>query len=530
MGTFSGKQQRGAASATVDTERQLAEFIAQFHDDPYGYVMAVWPWGRETAWDGGPNPLKDKRGPEPWQRDFLLQLGEHIKANRDWCLMDPSFQKFVWRSARASGHGVGKSALVAWLIKFLMSTRPFTRGSVTANTAAQLETRTWPELGKWHAMSMDKHWFTWTGTSFYFAALPEDQRKNYMASAQTVSVENTEAFAGLHNEGKTVFIIMDEASGIEAPVYEVAEGAMTDGEAFMFLFGNPTRPDGPFFDCFDKHAGMYNLAHIDSRSVSHTNKNALNDIIKKYGEDSDQAKIRVYGQFPTQSFNGFIDGGMVKEAFTRELAPDNKAALIMGVDVAHYGNDESVIFFRQGRDARSRKPIAFQHMNTTVLADRINDIIMRERPDAVCIESSNAGVGVIDRLRDVYHIRVVSVHPGAKAADDTAVRNKRAELWYKLREWLYEDGCLEDDGLVEGIYSQLSKIQYTIHKDTGVLQLEDKDAYKSRTGQHSPDRADALAMTFAIRLAGRDLNNSRLLPGGLHARNHAITEYDELAL
>ncbi|MFN3612781.1 MAG: terminase, partial [Tepidimonas sp.] len=241
---------------------------------------------------------------EDWQAKILRDMGEHIRENAT--LSGIGLDMDVWRSATTSGHGVGKSALVAWIIYFLMSTRRDTRGVVTANTQNQLEGKTWPELAKWHNLAINKHWFTWTATQFYFSQYDEDRRKNYMVEALTVSEQKTEAFAGLHNEGKTVFAVFDEASGIFPKIWEVVDGALTDGDAFFFAFGNPTRPDGEFADCFDKHKHMYHLYEVDSRSVSHTNKKALQDIIEKYGADSDEARIRVYGKFPRMSYNGFI--------------------------------------------------------------------------------------------------------------------------------------------------------------------------------------------------------------------------------
>lgn len=502
-------------------EAELAAFIAQFYADPYGFVMAAYPWGQKTLPDGSANPLANKKGPEPWQERLLKKLGRHIRENI--ALGHMGLEPFVWRSARASGHGVGKSALVAWLIHFLMSTRRDTRGTVTANTANQLETKTWPELSKWHNLLINKHWFTWTATSYVFSAYPTDRQKNYMVTAATVSAENTEAFAGLHNEGKTVFIIFDEASGIESNVWEVSDGAFTDGEGFFFAFGNPTRPDGEFADCFDKHAALYDTEFVDSRDVSHTNKQALNDIITKYGIDSDEVKIRVLGQFPMVSYNGFIRPDAVHEAFARELIIDKNAALIMAVDVARFGRDKSVIGFRQGRDARSIKFHEFSGLSITQLADKAMELANQYRPDAIVIEGTGVGAGVVDIMKD-RGFRITEVHPGAAAKQYDHFFNRRAELWSKLRDWVYENGCLADDGdKDEGMFSQLTTLQYSFDRHEQRLKIENKEEYKKRTGLPSPDRADTLALTFAVHVARRDANHSR---SANRMRQEAVTDYD----
>jgi len=506
------------ASLGIKAEQELATALASFYDDPLGFVMFAYPWGMEKTADGRPNPLRHKKGPEPWQRQVLMDLGAAIKSNI--ILHRNMLERQVWKSAVASGHGVGKSALVAWLVQFFMSTRKDCRGVVTANTANQLETKTWPELAKWHNLIINKHWFTWTATTYYFTQYSSEQQKNYMFNAATVSENNTEAFQGLHNELSSVVVIFDEASGINSKIWEVAEGALTDGEAFFFAFGNPTQPQGDFADCFDEHAALYRTYHVDSRSVSHTNKSQLNSIIQKYGVDSDEAKIRVYGQFPSQSFNGFIGVETVNEAIRRELTADFGAALIMAVDVARFGDDESVIGFRQGRDARTRPMHCFKGLSTVRLAQMVADIARQERPDAIVIESTGPGAGVIDMLRENHHLRVMEIHPGAHSSDQSKYTRKRDEIWHLMRDWLFDIGCIADDPLLT---RQLTSILYSYDKQTRTV-LESKEAMKSRTGNGSPDRADCLALTFGVKLSRRDANNARR-PGGRPAQ--AITEYDE---
>lgn len=501
-----------------ETERKLAEFMGSFYADPYGWVMAAFPWGQATTADGADNPLKDKKGPELWQEDLLKDLGEHIKRNIEFKAMGLDMK--VWKSAVASGHGVGKSAIVAWIILFLMSTRPDTRGAVTANTQFQLEDKTWPELSKWHNLMLNKHWFKLSATGLVFAAYPEERQKNYKTTAATVSEDNTEAFAGLHNEGKTVFVIFDEASGIFKKIWEVSEGALTDGEAFFFAFGNPTRPDGEFADCFDKHSHLYWNRHVDSREVTHTNKAALQGIIDKYGEDSDEVKVRIKGVFPNQAFNGFISVDIVRQAQNRELHPDSDAGLIMAVDVARYGTDHSVIRFRKGRDARSFPARKFKGLALTKLAE----ICMREadihKPDAIVIESTGVGAGVVDIMRDRGY-RIVEVHPGAQSSEPERYMNKRAEYWSLMRDWLFEQGCINED---DDLFSQLTTILYSMDRHEQRLKLEAKEDMRKR-GLPSPDDADTLALTFAVRVARRDRTNEYAKRGP-----KVLSDYDEFAL
>jgi hypothetical protein len=404
-----------------------------------------------------------------------------------------------------------------------MSTRRDTRLAVTANTANQLETKTWPELAKWHKLLINRHWFEWTSTTYYFRQYPEDQRKNYMANALTVSEDNTEAFAGLHNETGTVGVIFDEASGIFAKLWEVAMGALTDGEGFFFAFGNPTNPEGEFADCFDKHSGMYYTAHIDSRDVSHTNKAALGDIIRRYGEDSDEVKVRIRGVFPAQAYNGFIGRETLDLALQREVVHDAGAPVIMAVDGARYGPDKNVIRVRRGRDARSIPPIVIPgRMSNTQLAKIIMIEADKIVPDAIVMESVGPTVGVIDILRD-RNYKVVEIHPGAPSSEPQLYDRVRDELWHLMRDWIVDEGCLADEpALVE----QLSKMQYFVDTRTQKTKIEAKQDYCERTRLPSPDEADSLALTFGVRIARRDRNLDAHRKGQNTGGDVALHEYD----
>ena len=486
---------------SVNTEKQLAEFIATFYDDPYGFVMAVFPWGEPTMPDGAHNPLADKDGPEDWQREHLEALGEHIRLNM--IRRDLGLDMEVWRSAVASGHGVGKSALVSWIIYFLMSTRVDTRMAVTASTQFQLEDKTWPELGKWHSLAINKHWFRWTATTFSFAAYSEDKQKNYRATAATVSETNTEAFAGLHNEGKTVAVIFDEASGVLKKIWEVADGALTDGEAFFFSYGNPTKPDGNFADCFEKHSDMYWTRHVDSRSVRFTNKNALNDIIRKYGEDSDEARVRVLGKFPSSSMDAFIPAEAVDIARKRDNWNDGGNALVMGVDGSRSPTgDKFRISYRQGRDARSLPSLEFPGMNSIDAFNVVSKEFARTRPDAIVIEGSGPTTGLIDILK-FRGYPVIEVYPGAPSSTPEKYQNCRAEWWDMMREWLWTEGVLPEE--CDNLRRELIGVRYGYQRQTLKMYIESKQDMKDR-GLPSPDEADSLMLTFAAKVVRRDRN------------------------
>ena len=320
----------------------LSQQLGRFRYDPLGFVLFAFPWGQPGS------ALAGESGPEPWQREVLEKLGRGLKDRRQ------SPGEAV-RLAVASGHGIGKSALVAWVILWAMSTQSDTRGIVTANTEGQLRTKTWPELAKWHALSVNKSWFTYTATSL--ASSRPGRDRTWRVDAITWSENNTEAIAGLHNKGRRAFALFDEASSIADGVWETIEGALTDAgtDLFWLAFGNPTRTTGRFRECFagGRFAHRWQPVQVDSRSVSMTNKAQIAEWVKDYGEDSDFIRVRVRGVFPRAGDLQYIDGERVDAAVARELVIDAETPLIMGVDIARQGGDQTVIRFRQGLDARS---------------------------------------------------------------------------------------------------------------------------------------------------------------------------------
>src|SRR5262249_53302146 len=275
-----------------------------------------------------------------------------------------------------------------------------TRGVVTANTEAQLRTKTWPELAKWHALALNREWFTYTATALH-SALPARDR-TWRVDAITWSEQNTEAIAGLHNKGRRAFALFDEASSIPDPVWDTIEGALTDSgtELFWSVFGNPTRNGGRFRECFA--GGRFSHPRpgqqIGSRTVAMTNKAQIHKWAKDYGEDSDFMRIRVKGQFPRAGSMQFIDSERIGAAVARELIADPTAALVMGVDIARHGEDQTVIRFRRGLDARSIPAIKFRIPDLMQVASRIMEQINAHEPDAVFIDATGIGWGVCDRL------------------------------------------------------------------------------------------------------------------------------------
>ena len=226
-------------------------------------TAAPLPWVR-AAFDWGKGELLDYDGPDTWQREILEDIGAGILT------VDQAL-----RIAVASGHGIGKSALVAWIILWALSTMPDTKGVVTANTEIQLKTKTWAELAKWHRLAFNSKLFTFAATAIYSSDPAHE--KTWRIDMIPWSLVNTEAFAGLHNQGKRILLVYDEASAIPDAIWEVSEGALTDKDTqIMWLcFGNPTRNTGRFRECFSKFRNRWATKQIDSRTSKFANLKQL---------------------------------------------------------------------------------------------------------------------------------------------------------------------------------------------------------------------------------------------------------------
>jgi hypothetical protein len=447
--------------------------------DPLAFVQAMFPWESD---------LLPNKGPELWQASILnkIRLG----------LLTPNE---AIRQAIASGHGVGKSALVSWIIIWSISTMRDTRGVVTANTETQLKTKTWAELGKWFRMFLGKPLFKLTATAI-FSAMPEHER-TWRIDMVPWSERNTEAFAGLHNQGKRIVVIFDEASAIPDVIWETTEGALTDEntEILWLVCGNPTRNTGRFKDCFGRFRSRWEITQVDSRQVSFTNREQIREWSNDYGEDSDFVRIRVRGVFPRLGTMQFIPSDIVDAATTREVSVHIHDPLVVGVDVARFGDDASVIYIRKGRDGRSIAPIVLRGVDTMTLAGRVTEVYREYHADAVFVDGTGVGGGVVDRLRQLQ-VPIFDIQFGAKA--DRAFypqeeasflyANKRAEMWGMMRDWL-KGGAIPDDNQLK---LDLIGPQYGFNV-RNEIQLERKEDMKRR-GLESPDYADALALTFAL--------------------------------
>lgn len=412
------------------------------------------------------------------------------------------------------------SALVSWVMLWGISTRVGTKGIVTANTDNQLRTKTWTEVSKWFQLAPVLHGlFQMEGTSIH--ARDEKWASQWRFDRITWSEKSTEAFAGMHNKDRRIIVIYDEASSIPDIIWEVTEGMKTDSntEILWLACGNPTRSIGRFKDCFFRHKDQWRTMKVDSRTAKMTNKKLYDGWIRSYGEDSDFVRVRVRGEFPRVGSLQFISDDIVRAAATREPVASIYDPLIMGVDVARFGDGSSVIAFRRGRDARTIPWERFSGVDTNTLSLRIIELYQKYQPDGVFVDAGGVGGGVADRLRysrlPIKDVVFGAVADGANASSEEGMvvyANKRTQMWGAMRDWLGSApnhlGEMLPGGAIPNeirLIDDLTNVQYgyTMLYGKDAIILEKKDDMRKR-GISSPDEGDALCCTFSFPILKSD--------------------------
>jgi hypothetical protein len=468
-------------AATID--EQLADAVAEYYADPLGFVKFAYPWGE-------PGALELYDGPDAWQSEFLRQLGEEVRRRGFDGIraVDPI------RMARTSGHGIGKSTMAAWLTNWIMSTRPHSVGTVTANTITQLSTKTWAAVETWTKRCITAHWWVINTERIYH----RDFRESWFCTPQTCRRENSEAFAGQHAATSTSWYLLDEASAIPDEIFEVAEGGLTDGEPMIFLFGNPTRNTGKLYRVvFGSDQKRWNYGTIDSRNSKISNKQTIADWLKDYGEDSDFFRVRVRGLAPRASELQFIDGQRIWDAQQRKTEALADDPLIAGVDVSGGGSAWTVCRFRKGVDGKCIPPIRLtgeQSRDRSVVIARLAEVLRDKRPErkvAAMFIDSAFGSPIVERLHVLGFDQVHEVSFGS-ASPDGHQANKRAYMWNRMKDWLLR-GMIDPNDTK--LAMDMAGPGYHINRQNKLV-LESKADMQKR-GEASPDDGDALALTFA---------------------------------
>lgn len=481
---------------SIEEQEQIADDIGQFCYDPLGFVLHAYDWGE--------GDLAGESGPRKWQRKVLEEIRDHLS--------DPATRHTPCQIAISSGHDVGKSALVSWVTNWALSTFEGARGTITANTKTQLDTKTQPEISKWFRLAINADWWDVNVTSI--KTVEDEIRDEWRIDLVPWSEDNPAAAAGLHNKNKRLLIVFDEASEIPLVIFETAEGVTLDEntEIIWLVCGNPTINFGPFFDAvFGVNRHRWKVHVIDSRDVEGTNKKKLKEWEEDNGEDSDFFRVRARGLPPRSNSGQFIDQESIEAAERRKAICLADDPLIAGVDFAWGGSDDNVVRFRKGYDGTCVPPIKVKGAQTrdpAVMTGKLADVLSKTymingQPEKVAmmfLDSAGIAAPVEARLRQLGYQNLCIVNYGADSPKPECAY-MRDFIWNEMKKWLAHAAIGKDPALSADLAKPLlvsDKLQR--------VKLESKDDMIARLRKlgiksGSPDDGDALACTFAMPVA-----------------------------
>lgn len=451
-------------------KNDLSEIVAEFRNDPLGFVLWAFPWGEKGT------PLENEY-PDRWQIAVMEDIRMALEKNEAL----PEDQRIPIQIAIASGHGIGKTAFMAWMDLWFMSTNVDPQIVTTANTLNQLTTKTWRELSKWHKLMVHEHLFEWTATKFYLKERPE----TWASNAIPWSKHTTESFAGTHADA--VMYKFDEGSAIDDAIYDVSEGAMTSGRCIWLVFGNPTRNTGRFRACFGKFRHRWITRSIDSRTARKTNKAKIQQWIDDYGLDSDFVRVRVLGKFPRYASNQLISEEAVDYCMTEYKAAGYEIYPVsICCDVARFGDDMTTIGAYQGKKQLEIKE--YRQKSVVEVSTLVAECYRYHRQRLpnhvkvrVFVDDVGVGGGVTDILK-AWGIPTTGVNSGAKANDPEKFVNIRAEMWARgaqaLKDGyeLIEHPRMKEDLInIEYFMTASQKIQLEAVKDLKARDLPSPD-------------------------------------------------------
>ena len=429
--------------------------------------------------------------PEAWQEDALEAFPHH--------------QRICMKASK----GVGKTALEAWLIWNFLLTRPHPKIACCAINAANLADNLWTELAFWQQKSeLLKAAFTWTKTRIFANDHPETwwcSARSWSQSADKSQQANT--LAGLHAD--YIMFVLDESGGMPEAIMPAASAALSScKEGHIIQAGNPTHLEGPLWRACSSERNLWHVVEINAdpdnpKRASRVSIEWARQEIQAHGRDNPYVLINVFGQFPPSSLNALIGPDEVAAAMRRVYTPHHvgSAPRILGVDVARFGDDGSVIAARHGIQAMNfeKRRGLDSIQGAGWVARKWSDW----NPDGVFIDDTGGfGAGWIDNLRQLGRAPIGVPFSGA-AHDRQRYANKRAEMYFDLVAWIKGGGALPD---CPELTAALTQTSYTFQRDA--LILEPKDVIKAKLG-YSPDEADALALTFAAPVAAASQQRQR---------------------
>lgn len=400
------------------------------------------------------------------------------------------------RMSIRSGHGTGKDATASWLIWLFMCTRPYSKVICTAPTGRQLNDILWSELSKWLRQSIFADEFVIQKDKIFHRDAPKEWWiRAVSVRAKASKEEQAETLAGFH--GDHMLIVVDEASGVPDPVYIPLEGAMTQEDNKCLLIGNMTKNIGYFYDTHFNAAirDKWTQLHWDSRKSTNVTPEMVEYFRTKYGENSNIFRIRVAGDPPLADDTTLIPLYAAQACIGNEVVEDEDDPLYLGVDVARYGDDESIILPRRGLKILPWE--SFQGMNTIDVGGHVLLTYNELGASGIAVDEIGVGAGLTDWLYKVSRtssLNAFGVNVAMASSNHMRYHRLRDELWWNVREKIMGlQYSLPYGEMGEELCNELASVTYSFDNN-GAVVVESKRDMKKR-GIKSPNIADAVGLT-----------------------------------
>jgi len=399
-----------------------------------------------------------------------------------------------------SGHGTGKTAFMAWCILHFLTCRPYCKIPCVAPVGPQLKSNLWPEVHLWIRRSpFLQDLIKWQAEKIFFK---EEAGREWFAFPRTVNAksgaeEQAVTLAGIHADN--MLVCVDESSGVPDPVFKPLEGGLTGPLNLVIQIGNPTQSHGFFNDSFTKNRQDWLVCHWNAEESELVEKSHVERMARKYGRDSNAYRIRVLGLPPTASPDTLIPYDWVMQAIGRELIVEPEMPVVLGVDVARYGDDKSIILRRKGPIVQALSE--FTQLDSRQLASWALGEIQEHDVSCAAIDVIGWGAGTYDILNEMSPCPVLPCNVAEAAGDAEQFSRLRDELWWQVRE-RFQAGAISlphDDELID----ELTVIKYNFSKTAKEkIKIESKQDLRDR-GVASPNKADALCLSeYAVRFVG----------------------------
>jgi len=437
-------------------DNPMIAFVTRYRADPVLFVREVL----------GVDPL-------PYQAELLTAVASNTR-----------------KVSIKSGHGTGKSTSASWLMLWYLLMKFPNKIVVTAPTSSQLFDALFAEVKRWvgELPQQLQQLLNVKSDRIELAAAPSEA----FISCRVSRAESPEAMAGVHSEN--VLLVVDEASGVPEKVFEAAAGSMSGHSATTLLLSNPTRSSGTFYETHNRMKDSWwtrTWSCIDSPLVS---DEFVQEMLERYGEHSNPARVRIYGEFPLADDDTIIPYHLAESAMHRDVVLDPDARAVWALDPARFGEDRTALVKRVGNvvtEVKTWRGLDLMQTVGRVMAE-FEALAPSQQPIEILVDSIGLGAGIVDRMRELNApVRGVNVAEAPSAKE--TYNNLRTELWFKAKAWLEDRSCKlpKNDDLL----SDLTGIRYTF-TSTGKMQAESKDSMRKR-GLRSPDLADALCLSMA---------------------------------